>query len=312
MKLSLIGRDVIYWQIDLLIVVMAHDYAQRIYMNDLKSFHDDFDKFKVKSLAEINRVKTTVQKRSYFDGISDECGFYANLDVSRTLVICFSGFKQNVAGIQPFEFFNTFSDCNAQTLFLKDPSKTWFLSGIPGFGDSVDMVVDNILKLKKQFNIERIVTIGGSSGGFASLLYGSILGADRAVALMPQTFVDPVLRKDKNITIYEKNVNDLYRLAPDSAVKHGDIKKNIMSCNGGETNTQYHIFYPNYRDDVVFAEYLSGLENVCLYKAKHDTHSLGQFMKENSMLKPLVMSTIYGLDVRHTIKSSFQNKFEEL
>jgi hypothetical protein len=281
-------------------------------MDDLDRFYEEFTSFKSKILNEVGRVKNTVQKRSYFDGISEDCGFYANLDVSKTLVICFSGFKQNVAGVQPFEFFNTFSDCNAQTLFLKDPSKTWFLSGVPGFGESVEKVVNNILSLKKQFNIERIVTIGGSSGGFASLLYGSLLKADRAIALMPQTFVEPTLRKEKNIKIYEKNVRELYRLAPHSALKYGDIKENLQKRNCIDSKTQFHVFYPDFEEDVIFAEHLLGIENLTLYKAKYDKHSLGQFMKEHNLLKPLVMSTIYGLDIRHTIKSSFQHFFEEL
>lgn len=279
-------------------------------MDNFKQFNEDFVGFKGKILSELNRIKNTVQKRTYFDGISDDCGFYANLDVSKTLIICFSGFKQNVAGVQPFEFFNTFSDCNAQTLFLKDPLKTWFLAGIPGFGDTVEDIVAKINTMKETFGIKRIITVGGSSGGFASLLFGSLLKADRAIALMPQTFVDPSLRGEKNITIYEKNVRSLYELAPNSAEQYGDIRANLIS--NVNSTTEYHVFYPDFTEDIIFAEYLHGVKNLYLYKAKYDKHSLGQFMKEHNILKPLIMSAMYDLDINHTIKSSFQTFFEEL
>ncbi|MDD2781545.1 hypothetical protein [Sulfuricurvum sp.] len=63
-------------------------------------------------------------------------------------------------------------------LLLADTKNLWYLNGVQSLG-SIDSTLDYIRELIRENGIERVYTLGGSMGGFASVLYGSILQVDR-------------------------------------------------------------------------------------------------------------------------------------
>jgi pimeloyl-ACP methyl ester carboxylesterase len=76
-------------------------------------------------------------------------------------------------------------------VLVRDPSATWYNSGLPGIGDSVGEVAEGIRREVTRLGAERILTIGMSMGGYAAILFGCLTGAERAIALVPQTLLDP-------------------------------------------------------------------------------------------------------------------------
>lgn len=72
-------------------------------------------------------------------------------------------------------------------LYLKSPG-TWYLGGIRGVGKNVN---NTISFLKSEFSkYEKVICIGISAGGYASILYGSLLKAHYVIATRPQTDLD--------------------------------------------------------------------------------------------------------------------------
>lgn len=61
----------------------------------------------------------------------------------------------------------------------------WYLGGLNGIGKNIN---HTIAFLKKEFaKYDRIICIGSSQGGYASILFGSLLGANDILAAIPQT-----------------------------------------------------------------------------------------------------------------------------
>jgi hypothetical protein len=69
-------------------------------------------------------------------------------------------------------------------LFVRDHDR-WYLERLPGVSDDID---GTARFLQEQTNgYSRVAFVGCSAGGFASLLYGSLLNVHTTVALNPQT-----------------------------------------------------------------------------------------------------------------------------
>ena len=69
-------------------------------------------------------------------------------------------------------------------LFLRNQQQ-WYLGGLNGMGKNIN---HTSAFLKKEFsNYDKVLCIGASAGGYASLLFGSLLNVDVVIAINPQT-----------------------------------------------------------------------------------------------------------------------------
>ena len=75
-----------------------------------------------------------------------------------------------------FEWYRTRIQNAEKHIFLRDIKKQWYLSGINGELDSIERLLHF---LKKETEGYRIITLGSSAGGFAAVLFGQLLDADR-------------------------------------------------------------------------------------------------------------------------------------
>jgi hypothetical protein len=118
-------------------------------------------------------------------------------------IICFSSRNDRINELNyQLTYILQHFDCNV--IYVRDIQDSWYLRGlkyltngtidtvaclqskIESLLDSSRIGGDNTLKL--QDNSE-ITTIGCSSGGFAALLFGNLLGARRIIAFAPQTLL---------------------------------------------------------------------------------------------------------------------------
>ncbi|HEX5224860.1 MAG TPA: hypothetical protein VFW29_07005, partial [Solirubrobacteraceae bacterium] len=112
------------------------------------------------------------------------------LDVeSDTLLIAFGGMNQRI-GIPPFEFFAAAGDIPVKRMFVRDLSQAWYHRGVPGAGADLMSVHELLAKTVAQHRVKRLVTAGGSAGGYAALVFGTLLGADTVLCFSPQTTLD--------------------------------------------------------------------------------------------------------------------------
>jgi len=92
-------------------------------------------------------------------------------------------------GMPPFEFFSLTSGIPVKRLFVRDLRQAWYHDGLPGYGDSLLESAGALRSLLAGLEVNRLVVVGGSAGGYAALAYGTLLGADEVLSFSPQTVI---------------------------------------------------------------------------------------------------------------------------
>jgi hypothetical protein len=89
--------------------------------------------------------------------------------------------------LPPRQFRGVLADRNCELVFLKDFRQCWYLQGLVGISQDIPTTADFLRKLLLEDDKRPFVMLGASSGGYAALLFGAMLGAQRVVAFSPQT-----------------------------------------------------------------------------------------------------------------------------
>ncbi len=81
-------------------------------------------------------------------------------------------------------------------IFVRDLFKQWYLTGINSEIDTPQKLLELLQQETKGY---KVITMGSSAGGYAAMLYGSLLKADQVLAFNPQFEVKSMLtRSDEN------------------------------------------------------------------------------------------------------------------
>ena len=172
---------------------------------------------------------------------------------SKTLAICFSGIWLAIDKIPVFEFSNSLSspELNLDILLLRDFEEFWYLKGLKDTCNNFDSF---LLFLQNEINkYDKVVAIGASAGGYASILATSLLNFDGCISFIPQTDlktasehnnwsfkkISPILntsigKKYQNLSKHMNNVSKYYIYSYDNDNKlHGSHQFNNVShhCN---------------------------------------------------------------------------------
>ena len=92
-------------------------------------------------------------------------------------------------GMPPFEFLRSLSSRDIPGWFIKDFYQSWYHKGLLGLTGDMAETRDYLRGLLGERGGRRLVTLGASSGGYAAIVYGCWLGAERALAFSPQTLI---------------------------------------------------------------------------------------------------------------------------
>tara|TARA_B110000977_G_scaffold171483_1_gene223104 strand:+ start:2607 stop:4598 length:1992 start_codon:yes stop_codon:yes gene_type:complete len=226
--------------------------------------------------------------------------YYFKKNNNKNLIISFSGFGsatliKNYDGTTSWEpahftLNKTLAKyTNYDKLFIRDLHKTWYSTGLGDITSNVEENVSLLKELTKNYN--KIITIGQSSGGYASILYGNLLNVDKVISFSPQIFIDKktkILKKDtrwmSNNPFY-KNINQ------DS--KYLNLNNiNLLSKN---------IIYVGYNDldrgDLDAVNYLNISKNVEIVKyilpeSITNTHYLSRYLVEKGLLNNILTEQI--------------------
>lgn len=122
------------------------------------------------------------------------------------LIVSFGGLGLKSGGIPPFEFLNHLSanfDCDL--IFYVDPKRCWYHLGIEGISFDIPSTVEYLRPIVKDRN--NVIFLGVSAGGFAAMLFGSLLKVNHVIAYIPQSTVrNPIDPRYQDVQPYISDV----------------------------------------------------------------------------------------------------------
>ena len=155
---------------------------------------------------------------------------------SETLIISFAGHDRVFGGIPRFEFVNFMETRfkNISRHFYTDKYLNSYHQGIHKITNNVDETVDYLRNEIK--NYKNVICLGVSSGGYAAILFGSLLNVNHVLAFIPQTFyvlafIPQTLRHNINI---DEKYRDISRFINETTkyYLYGDLSvKNVTDCH---------------------------------------------------------------------------------
>lgn len=208
---------------------------------------------------------------------------------SQTLIVSFAGHNLKYGIVPKIEFSNFLNKhfSHIDTQYYVDSNCKCYHNGIEGITNNIDETVDY---LKDKFkNYERVICLGTSAGGYAALLFGSLLKVDTVIAFIPPT----ILRR--------KTLDEKYR----------DIKPYI------NTKTKYHLFGDISLRDENNSHHISHCERISMFPNVHITKFNGvnlATMRDNGLLLDIMTKIIIeqGKYYITPTKTTKYNKFHEL
>lgn len=110
---------------------------------------------------------------------------------NKTLIISFAGnahngFERKSSLIQLQYERNDFD-----LLFLRNYRK-WYLGGLNKIGKNINHTISFLKKEFAKYN--KTICIGSSAGGYASILFGSLLNANYIISISPQTDLEYIIK----------------------------------------------------------------------------------------------------------------------
>lgn len=94
-----------------------------------------------------------------------------------------------------FDFYGRVKKLEATTqkalnrILVRDCANSWYHREIPGLGIHVDEVAESLRRIIAMIQPSEVVTIGQSMGGYAAILFGILLKADRILSFGPLSFL---------------------------------------------------------------------------------------------------------------------------
>jgi dienelactone hydrolase len=208
---------------------------------------------------------------------------------SQTLLIAFGGMRGQI-GMPPFEFFKATGGIPVKRLFVRDLRQAWYHRGIPGVGSTVTEVAASLEQLIARHDVDRTVVAGNSAGGYAALLFGTLLGVDTALCFAPQTVLDLEILAAMDDHRWDDQIRELAAAGVlDSS--WADLRHALPQARRADTS--YEIYYDDsFGVDRMHAERIAGLEGVRLQRFEGGAHGIARDMRETGELERVLRSTL--------------------
>ena len=190
---------------------------------------------------------------------------------TNTLSIGFTSFQK----IDTTFDWNILKKFETDTLLIRDPKMAWYLCGIGGISKDVTETIEFIHRYTDKYN--KILLFGSSMGGYASLLYGSLINHnDKTInAFTPQTDIRSETLILSPWTIGELN-NRVYPF-----IKEYDKKFMFLASLDIPKTTSIH-----YGKDGTIDKYQANLINCNKLEYNCSTHAISLWMYDNGSLVP--------------------------
>ncbi|MCB9197835.1 MAG: hypothetical protein H6600_05200 [Flavobacteriales bacterium] len=215
-------------------------------------------------------------------------GVLEDFNGHKNLLVSFGGIQQGL-GIPVFEFFNSISDIPCDKLFLRDFGQAWYQKGVDSKLDHIDEVINYIKDKITENKYDKICFLGNSMGGYAAILFGSIMNVDTVISFAPQTFIDRFHRKIYRDKRWQDQINKVYAFEK-KRKDFFDLKKYLKKNRSYKT--QINIFYsPKDILDKKHAERLKTLNHIILNPIQEGGHEVVKVLRNNGELRSLIKTS---------------------
>jgi pimeloyl-ACP methyl ester carboxylesterase len=208
---------------------------------------------------------------------------------SRTLLVAFGGMVGRM-GMPPFEFFSLAGSIPVKRLFVRDLHQAWYHRGMPGYGGTLTSVAEALRDLIARNEVERLVVAGNSAGGYAALVFGTLLQADVVLCFAPQTVLD----LDVLEAIGDHRWDDrLVPLVQEGALDPRWVDLGQALAGAATGRTRYEVYFDESLSvDRQHVERLAGLENMRLYRFGRGRHHLVRALRDSGALAQLLQRAL--------------------
>lgn len=207
---------------------------------------------------------------------------------SRTLLLAFGGLKGQL-DIPAFEFFSLSGDFPVKRTFVRDLRQSWYHRGLPGYGATIPEVAESLDREVEAADVDRVVVVGSSAGGYAAILFGTLLEVDTVLCFGAQTTVDPAALHAMDDPRWTDALEALDR---DGALDRrwtdlGDV------LSGRDAHARYDLFFDGqFGRDRRHAERLQGLPGVSMRPIDGGGHRVALRMRETGELERVLREAL--------------------
>lgn len=201
---------------------------------------------------------------------------------SRTLLLAFGGLVGQI-GIPPFEFFSLTAQMPIKRLFVRDLHQAWYQRGIPGHGSSLAQTAESLQRLLARHEIDRLVVAGCSAGGYAALVFGTLLGASEVLCFAPQTVLDLDILAAMGDHRWDRRLGE-HTAAGVVDRRFTDLRRSLRKLRCADTG--YRIYFDDSaHTDRLHAERLADLDGVRLHRFGRGSHNIARSLRDAGALE---------------------------
>lgn len=178
------------------------------------------------------------------------------------LVVSFASGVELYGGLPRYEFAKSLKDIKSDKVFLSDTNRLWYV-------EDYKEIVSYLNKLIKNYN--KVIFIGSSLGGFASIFFAIHLNPDVSISFSPQTTLNLELLDKVKENRFSKHHSRLVDVDTSPFELQKLIKRN--------SKTKFHIFYPSYNSiDFWYVQRLPKQKNIIKHPQPTDKHNVAGYV----------------------------------
>ena len=153
---------------------------------------------------------------------------------NKILICCFGGMAKKMGGILPFEFLNYLTSIYedvSDLIFYIDNNQCCYHRGIHGISTNIENTVQYINEKIIKGDYKKIIFMGVSAGGYASILFGSLCeNITHVISFIPKVVLNtPYDKKYANLKTVI-NTKTRYILVGDESIKNKNDNHHISQC----------------------------------------------------------------------------------
>ena len=208
------------------------------------------------------------------------------------LYIFFGGIASGIA-MPVFEFYNASKIIDAHKIFIRDFAQCWYQDGLPSISRDVYSTAQYIKKQIEEINPDKTYFVGNSMGGYAAILFSTLIGTGEVIAFAPQTFISPYLRILHRDNRWIKQILNTYRKSLFKR-KVWNLRTVLLNSTQGR---KISVFVSKAdKLDYIHSLHITDIHGVSTYEFEAGGHSIVKLLRDQGKL-PAIMSGTYSINI---------------